>query len=187
MGFRWDSFFETGIAVVDQQHRELVDRIGKALPELPEDLKSLTEDERGKLLADHEAAKDLILEDNESDFRLLERQLRLQGLAAECSRVAGIAALDAAISSVNTARAKLGAVQSRFENTISFLRGSVEQQAAAKGRITCFAVSFRERKAHVIQDRTGAAATRGHANEKQQGKKERTDRPAPRRRAGTHQ
>jgi hypothetical protein len=34
-------------------------------PELPEDLKSLTEDERGKLLADHEAAKDLILEDNE--------------------------------------------------------------------------------------------------------------------------
>ena len=46
-----------------------------------------------------------------------------------------IAALDAAISSVNTARAKLGAVQSRFENTISFLRSSVEQQAAAKGRI----------------------------------------------------
>jgi hypothetical protein len=34
-------------------------------PELPEDLKTLTEDERGKLLADHEAAKDLILEDNE--------------------------------------------------------------------------------------------------------------------------
>lgn len=43
--------------------------------------------------------------------------------------------IDAAISTVNTARAKLGAVQSRFENTISFLRSAVEQQAAAKGRI----------------------------------------------------
>jgi flagellin len=29
----------------------------------------------------------------------------------------------------------LGAVQSRFENTINFLRSSVENQSAAKGRI----------------------------------------------------
>ena len=43
--------------------------------------------------------------------------------------------MDLAISTVNSARAKLGAVQSRFENTISYLRSSVEQQAAAKGRI----------------------------------------------------
>jgi flagellin len=48
---------------------------------------------------------------------------------------ANLTAIDAAISSVNTARAKLGAVQSRFENTINYLRGAVEQQAAAKGRI----------------------------------------------------
>jgi len=48
---------------------------------------------------------------------------------------ANIVAIDAAISAVNTSRAKLGAVQSRFENTISFLRSAVENQSAAKGRI----------------------------------------------------
>ncbi|MBA4254591.1 MAG: flagellin FliC [Polaromonas sp.] len=48
---------------------------------------------------------------------------------------ANIAAIDAAISAVNTSRAKLGAVQSRFENTVNFLRSAVENQSAAKGRI----------------------------------------------------
>ena len=48
---------------------------------------------------------------------------------------ANLVAIDAAISAVNTSRAKLGAVQSRFENTINFLRSSVENQSAAKGRI----------------------------------------------------
>ena len=48
---------------------------------------------------------------------------------------ANIAALDSAISAVNTSRAKLGAVQSRFENTVNFLRSAVENQSAAKGRI----------------------------------------------------
>lgn len=48
---------------------------------------------------------------------------------------ANIVALDAAISAVNTSRAKLGAVQSRFENTVNFLRSAVENQSAAKGRI----------------------------------------------------
>jgi hypothetical protein len=42
----------------------MADEAKGLFPELPEDLKSLTDDERGKLLADHEAAKDLILEDN---------------------------------------------------------------------------------------------------------------------------
>jgi len=46
-----------------------------------------------------------------------------------------IAALDLAISAVNDRRATLGAVQSRFENTVSNLRISVENQAAARGRI----------------------------------------------------
>ena len=35
----------------------------------------------------------------------------------------------------STARANLGAVQSRFENTISYLRTAVENQSAARGRI----------------------------------------------------
>lgn len=48
---------------------------------------------------------------------------------------ANIVALDNAISAVNTSRAKLGAVQSRFENTVNFLRSAVENQSAAKGRI----------------------------------------------------
>lgn len=46
-----------------------------------------------------------------------------------------LSGIDAAISAVNSARAKLGAVQSRFENTINFLQAAVENQAAAKGRI----------------------------------------------------
>lgn len=48
---------------------------------------------------------------------------------------ANLVALDSAISAVNTARAKMGAVQSRFENTVNFLRSAVENQSAAKGRI----------------------------------------------------
>jgi flagellin len=59
--------------------------------------------------------------------------LSLTSNAANASN--NLTALDAAISAVNTLRAKLGAVQSRFENTINFLRSSVEQQSAAKGRI----------------------------------------------------
>jgi len=48
---------------------------------------------------------------------------------------ANIVALDNAISAVNTSRAKLGAVQSRFQNTVNFLSSAVENQSAAKGRI----------------------------------------------------
>ncbi len=46
-----------------------------------------------------------------------------------------LSALDAAISAVNDRRATLGAVQSRFEQTIANLRIAVENQAAARGRI----------------------------------------------------
>ena len=42
----------------------MADEDKRLFPELPEDLKALSDDERGKLLADHEAAKELILEDN---------------------------------------------------------------------------------------------------------------------------
>jgi len=51
------------------------------------------------------------------------------------ANIANISALDAAISAVNDRRATLGAVQSRFEQTIANLRIGVENQAAARGRI----------------------------------------------------
>jgi flagellin len=43
--------------------------------------------------------------------------------------------LDKALTTINANRATLGAVQSRFETTINFLKTSVENQAAARGRI----------------------------------------------------
>ena len=54
---------------------------------------------------------------------------------AASANTANIAALDAAISAVNDRRASLGALQSRFENTISYLRTASENQSAARGRI----------------------------------------------------
>jgi len=48
---------------------------------------------------------------------------------------ARVEALDKAIAAIDERRARLGAVQSRFENTIAFLRTAVENQAAARGRI----------------------------------------------------
>lgn len=44
-------------------------------------------------------------------------------------------AMDAALTAVNTARAKLGATQSRFESTISNLQTTAENLSAARGRI----------------------------------------------------
>ena len=46
-----------------------------------------------------------------------------------------IAALDTAIDTVNTERAKLGASQSRFEAVITALQVGVENQTAARSRI----------------------------------------------------
>ena len=48
---------------------------------------------------------------------------------------AAITALDAALSTVNTNRAKLGAIQNRFESVVSSLQVSVENQSASKSRI----------------------------------------------------
>ena len=48
---------------------------------------------------------------------------------------ANLTAIDAALTTINDRRASLGAVQSRFENTISYLRTAVENQSAARGRI----------------------------------------------------
>ena len=55
--------------------------------------------------------------------------------AAASGNTAIIGALDDAISAVNDRRAYLGALQSRFENTISYLRTASENQSAARGRI----------------------------------------------------
>ncbi|WP_312792503.1 flagellin N-terminal helical domain-containing protein [Diaphorobacter nitroreducens] len=49
--------------------------------------------------------------------------------------IAIIGALDSAISAVNDRRASLGALQSRFENTVSYLRTAGENQSAARSRI----------------------------------------------------
>jgi flagellin len=46
-----------------------------------------------------------------------------------------LGAVDGALTQVNTLRAELGAVQIRFENTISNLSVSVENQSAARSRI----------------------------------------------------
>ena len=51
------------------------------------------------------------------------------------SNAANIAAIDQALQSINDSRAQLGAAQSRFQNTITFLQSAVENQTAAKGRI----------------------------------------------------
>jgi len=51
------------------------------------------------------------------------------------ANAAVLSALDTALATVNSTRATLGAVQSRFENTVNFLRTSVENQSAARGRI----------------------------------------------------
>ncbi|GAA3982392.1 flagellin domain-containing protein [Comamonas faecalis] len=55
--------------------------------------------------------------------------------AAAASNTAQIDALDKALTVVNDTRANLGAVQNRFENTVSYLRTAVENQSAARGRI----------------------------------------------------
>lgn len=54
---------------------------------------------------------------------------------ANADNAANLGAIDAALTTINERRASLGAVQSRFENTISFLRTAAENQSAARGRI----------------------------------------------------
>lgn len=51
------------------------------------------------------------------------------------ANAANLSDIDAVLTQINSTRAALGAVQSRFETTISFLKTAVENQAAARGRI----------------------------------------------------
>jgi len=55
--------------------------------------------------------------------------------SAAAENSAKISALDAAIQSINSSRASLGAIQNRFEYTVSFLQAASENQQAARGRI----------------------------------------------------
>jgi len=55
--------------------------------------------------------------------------------SANSANANNLTAIDAALATVNSTRATLGAVQSRFETTISFLKTAVENQASARGRI----------------------------------------------------
>lgn len=55
--------------------------------------------------------------------------------AVNSGNAANISAIDDALATLNSTRASLGAVQSRFETTISFLKTAVENQSAARGRI----------------------------------------------------
>jgi flagellin len=55
--------------------------------------------------------------------------------SAASGNIAVISALDNALSAVNGRRATLGALQSRFENTVSYLRTAVENQSQARSRI----------------------------------------------------
>ena len=57
----------------------------------------------------------------------------ITGTAAANSAIIG--AVDAALTAINDRRASLGAVQSRFETTVAYLRTSSENQSAARGRI----------------------------------------------------
>lgn len=57
------------------------------------------------------------------------------GSAATTTNSAVLSAIDTALKAVNEKRASLGAIQSRFDNTINNLNTSIENQSAARGRI----------------------------------------------------
>jgi flagellin len=88
--------------------------------------------------------------------------------AAENS--AKIATLDTAIQGINSSRAKVGAVQNRFNYTISYLQAASENQQAAKGRImdADFAVETANLSRAQILRQAGAAMV-AQANQLPQG------------------
>lgn len=56
-------------------------------------------------------------------------------VSANSDNSANLSALDAALNAVNSSRATLGAIQSRFSQAITYLQTAVENQTAARGRI----------------------------------------------------
>lgn len=55
--------------------------------------------------------------------------------SSNAANAANIDKLDQALLTINSTRATLGAVQSRFDSTMNFLKTAQENQAAARGRI----------------------------------------------------
>jgi flagellin len=55
--------------------------------------------------------------------------------SANAENSANLVALDDALAAINSSRATLGAIQSRFAQTITYLQTAVENQTAARGRI----------------------------------------------------
>jgi flagellin len=51
------------------------------------------------------------------------------------ANAANLSAIDDALGAINSSRATLGAIQSRFSQTITYLQTAVENQTAARGRI----------------------------------------------------
>jgi flagellin len=56
-------------------------------------------------------------------------------VSANSANAAALCDIDNALQAITDARAQIGAAQSRFQNTISFLQIASEDQTAAKGRI----------------------------------------------------
>ncbi len=73
--------------------------------------------------------------------------------------LSAINVIDSAIKGIDTARAKLGAVQNRFTTTISNLQASVENQSAARSRIvdTDFAMETAALSRNRILQQAGTA------------------------------
>jgi len=90
--------------------------------------------------------------------------------SAATENSAKIATLDTAIQGINSSRAKVGAVQNRFNYTISYLQAASENQQAAKGRImdADFAVETANLSRAQILRQAGAAMV-AQANQLPQG------------------
>jgi flagellin len=90
--------------------------------------------------------------------------------SAAAENSARISTLDTAIQGINSSRAKVGAVQNRFNYTISYLQAASENQQAAKGRImdADFAVETANLSRAQILRQAGAAMV-AQANQLPQG------------------
>lgn len=88
------------------------------------------------------------------------------GSATSAGILSAVDIIDVAIEGIDTARAKLGAVQNRFTTTISNLSSSIENQAAAKSRImdTDFAAETAALSRNQILQQAGTAML-GQANQ----------------------
>jgi flagellin len=90
--------------------------------------------------------------------------------SAAAENSAKISALDDAITAINSSRSKVGAIQNRFNYTISYLQAASENQQAAKGRImdADFAVETANLSRAQILQQAGAAMV-AQANQLPQG------------------